>query len=231
MVKIILLGRDCRISWDMIHINLKTETSLFEWVWSNTLTEINIIIQKLINNEPIVINRINNNDVMADTNIVTCHYINKNYEEIVIRRSNRFINDIINNTDILFIRDDVLGTINYEEIQQFYSLIKTINPLLSFKMLLLSNSTNFNEIIYPNLVHKIYEQSLYKTYINDCYIIDNNVKNTNINDISDDESEPEVTVNRGVKPHNISNHKSETHVVLTRDVKKIGNNNLQMVFL
>jgi predicted Zn-dependent protease with MMP-like domain len=187
MVKIILIGRCCRISFDTIDINLKTETSLFEWVWTDTLNEINTIIKKLINNEPILINRFNDRDVMADTNIITFHYLNKNYEEIVIKRSKRFMNNIINNKDILFIRDDVLDTIKYEEIQEFYSLIKTINPLLSFKMLLLSNSNNFNEIIYPNLHHKIYEKSLYKTYIKDCYIIDNNIQNTNIHDISDDE--------------------------------------------
>ena len=187
MVKIILIGRCCRISFDTIDINLKTETSLFEWVWTDTLDEINTIIKKLINNEPILINRINGNDVMVDTNIKTCHYLDKNYEEIVIRRSKRFINDIINNKDILFIRDDVLGTIKYEEIHDFYSLIKTINPVSSCKMLLLSNSNNFNEIIYTNLYHKIYEKSLYKTYITDCYIIDSNITNTNIHDISDDE--------------------------------------------
>ena len=53
MVKIIAIGRCCRVSTDMINMNLKCETSLFEWVWSNTLTEINTIIQKLINNQPI----------------------------------------------------------------------------------------------------------------------------------------------------------------------------------
>ena len=181
MVKIILIGRCCRVSLDMININLKTETSLFEWVWSDTLNEINIIIQKLINNEPILINRINDNDYIVDTNIVTSHYINTDYKEIVLRRSNRFMNDIINNKNILFIRDDVLSTIKYEEIEHFYSLIKIINPELSFKMLLLSHKDCFNEIIYPNLHHKIYDKSLYKTYINECYNIENTVK-SNIDD-------------------------------------------------
>jgi hypothetical protein len=187
MVKIILIGRCCRVSFDTIDVNLKTETSLFEWVWSDTLNEINIIINKLINNEPILINRIDGNDVMADTNIITSHYLNKNYHEIVIRRSKRFMNDIISNKDILFIRDDKLSTIKYEEITTFCSLIKNINPSLSFKILLLSNSDNFNEIIHPNIYHKIYDKSLYKTYINECYNIDNNTKNTNIHDVSDDE--------------------------------------------
>ena len=45
------------------------------------------------------------------------------------------MNDLINNKDVLFIRDDILETIKYEEIQNFFSLIKSINPLLSFKML------------------------------------------------------------------------------------------------
>lgn len=97
------------------------------------------------------------------------------------------MNDIINNEDILFIRDDCLGTINHEEIRHFYSLIKTINPLLRFKLLLLSDGGKFNEIIYPNLHHKIYDKSLYIKYINDCYVIEDNVKNTNVGDISDDE--------------------------------------------
>jgi hypothetical protein len=137
---IILLGRCCRVSFDIGKINLRKKTSLFEWVWSNTLNEINIIIQKLINNEPIIINRINGNDNMEGTNIITSHYLLINYNEIVIRRSKRFINDIITNKEILFIRDDVLSTIQLEEIEKFFLLIKKINPELSFKMLLLSDA-------------------------------------------------------------------------------------------
>jgi hypothetical protein len=187
MVKIILLGKCCRISLDITAINLKTETSLFEWVRSDKLSDINIIIEKLINNKPILIKRINGNDYMEDTNIHTCHYLNKNYNEIISRRSKRFINDITNNKDILFIRDDASITIQYEEIEHFYSLIQTINPTLSFKMLLLSDKDKFNNIIYPNLHNKIYDKSLLKSYINDCYIINNNQRNRNIGDISDDE--------------------------------------------
>jgi hypothetical protein len=89
MVKIILIGRCCRISFDTIDINLKTETSLFEWVWTDTLNEINSIIKKLINNEPILINRFNDRDVMADTNIITFHYLNKN-EKFEIRTGSTF---------------------------------------------------------------------------------------------------------------------------------------------
>lgn len=189
MVKIIAIGRCCRVSTDMISMNLKCETSLFEWVWSNTLTEINTIIQKLINKQPIIVKRIDGNDYMEDTNIRTCHYLKHNYSEIIKRRSNRFMNDIMNNnTEILFIRDDLLGTITSSEIQVFFSLITSINPRLSFKMLLLSESNKFKHINHPNLHHKIYDKSLYMTYINECYCIDKNTKNTNTRDLSDDES-------------------------------------------
>ena len=75
---------------------------------------------------------IDNNDVLQDTNIKTCHYLNKDYNEIFIRRSKRFMNDILISKEILFIRDDALGTIKCKEIEFFYSLIKTINPTLLF---------------------------------------------------------------------------------------------------
>jgi hypothetical protein len=188
MGKIILLGRCCRVTFDMIDLKLKGKTSLFEWVWSDTLDEINIIIQKLINNEPIIIKRIdNNNDCMDGTNIKTSHYINTNYSEIVSRRSKRFLNDIMCN-EILFIRDDNMNTIKIEEIEKFYSLIKKINPQSSFKFLLLSDKNTFNQITYPNLHHKVYDKSLYKTYINEICKMDNTIGNIDTGDISDSEA-------------------------------------------
>ena len=50
MVKTILLGRCCRISLDMINLNLKDDTSLFEYTWTNTMTEINTCRKKLSGN-------------------------------------------------------------------------------------------------------------------------------------------------------------------------------------
>ena len=37
MDKIILIGTCCRVLFDMIDINLKNETLLFEWVFTDTL--------------------------------------------------------------------------------------------------------------------------------------------------------------------------------------------------
>lgn len=183
MVKIIILGRCCRITHDTIDIQLKTETSLFEWVWSDTLTEINSIIQRLIDNKPITINRIDGNDYMDGTSIRTSHYVNKDYAEIVKRRAGRFMGDIMNGPDVLFVRHDALTTITADEVEQFFKLIQTINPSLTFKMLLLSNT----EIIHPNVCHKLYNKPLYKTYINECFAVEDGVGNRNIGDLSDDE--------------------------------------------
>ena len=183
MVKIIILGRCCRITHDTIDIQLKTETSLFEWVWSDTLTEINYIIQRLIDNNPIIINRIDGNDYMDGTSIRTSHYVNKDYAEIVERRGRRFMNDITVGQDVLFVRHDALTTITTDEVEQFCRLILTINPSLTFKLLLLSNT----EIIHPNVCHKLYNKPLYKTYINECFAIEDGTENRNIGDLSDDE--------------------------------------------
>lgn len=183
MVKIIILGRCCRITHDTIDIQLKTETSLFEWVWSDTLTEINYIIQRLIDNNPIIINRIDGNDYMDGTTIRTSHYVNKDYAEIVKRRARRFMGDITGDQDILFVRDDALTTITADEVEQFCELIWTINPYLTFKLLLLSNT----EIIHPNVCHKLYNKPLYKTYINECFAVEDGTGNKNIGDLSDDE--------------------------------------------
>lgn len=187
MVKIITIGRCCRISFDMISMNLKSKTSLFEWTWTDTLNEINYIIQKLINGEPIVINRIDGNDVLEGTKIKTCHYVNTDFNVIFERRCKRFMDDIMGNEPILFIRDDLLSTIKYEEIATFFTLIRNINPALDFKMLLLSDQNSFNKIEYPNLIHEIYDKNLYLKYINSCFEVDA-VSNSNVNDISDGEN-------------------------------------------
>lgn len=82
-MKVIPIGRCCRVTTDIIRLNLKSETSLFEWSWSDTLHEINFVIQKLINNEPITTIRGGGNDYIEGTNIKTAHYQNKDYNEIV----------------------------------------------------------------------------------------------------------------------------------------------------
>jgi len=155
---------------DMIKLNLKEQTSLFDWTWTDTLTEINIILQKLINGDPIItIRNTNGNDYFADTNIVTSHYYKTDYQTIVNRRAERLLFDIKNNKQILFIRDDKLSTIKEDELQKFAELIKQINPELEFKVLLLSEKDHFTKINIDFVHHKVYDAESYPIYINDCF--------------------------------------------------------------
>ena len=75
MVKVIIMGRCCRISFDFQKKNLRnSETSLFEWVWTDTLGEINFVLQKIVNNEEIKLVRPKLNptdcDQIEGTNII-----------------------------------------------------------------------------------------------------------------------------------------------------------------
>lgn len=169
MTKIILLGRCCRVSVDMQKIGLKDKSSMFEWVWTNTLTEINYIINSIVNGEEITITRKNGNDYIDKTNVVTSHYLHTDYKSIFNRRSLRFLDDIKYSTDILFIRDDVLSTITQEELLIFNTIIYKINPTCKYKMLLLSDKDKYNEIICDNVYHRIYDVDKYEKYINECY--------------------------------------------------------------
>jgi hypothetical protein len=188
-MKIILLGRCCRIVLDMVKLNLKGKSLLFDWCWTDTLHEINFIVDKLINNQPIEIVR-DGNDFMAGTKIQTGHYLSMDYREIVNRRAARFMKYIKTNDEVLFIRDDALGTIQKDEIIRFYELIETINPSLSFKLLLLSEPDKFNPIEYPRLYHRCYNFSLYKEYINECFHL-GPTANCDITDLSDKEDKEE----------------------------------------
>ena len=140
-VKIIFLGRCCRLIYDMIKLKYKEKTALFDWTWTDTLTEINTILTKIMNNEDVAIS--------------------------FDRRAKRFLDDLKTNDKILFIRDDILGTIKYDEICRFNSLIKNYNPDLKYTMLLLSKEIN-EQIVCENVSHKIYNFSLYPQYINEC---------------------------------------------------------------
>jgi hypothetical protein len=79
------------------------------------------------------------------------------------------MDDIKQNKRVLFIRDDLLGTIQIPEIEEFITLIKTINPNLEFKILLLSKESEFSEINVEQVSHKIYDPNKYMEYISECF--------------------------------------------------------------
>lgn len=183
-MKIILLGRCCRISFDFIHLGLKQESSLFEWTWSNTMTEINYVLRKLLNNEQVCVVRRGENDFIEGTEIVTSHYINKNYQEIFNRRASRFIKDVKSENEILFVRDDFMTTIQREELVTFCELVRGFNPDANFKVLLLSGLIN-DPIDLPLIVHRVYNPAKYMEYINECYLLDKREVASVSGDLSD----------------------------------------------
>lgn len=67
--KLVSIGCNCAITFAMIQLGLKQESTLFEWVQTKNLTIINQIIAKLIDN-------IDNNDMIhgKDNRIYLLHY-------------------------------------------------------------------------------------------------------------------------------------------------------------
>jgi hypothetical protein len=106
---------------------------------------------------------------LADTAIRTSHYANKDYQSIVNRRAHRFVYQIKHETDILFLRDDTIGSITLEEIDRFMWLINEMNPALNFKLLLISQPEHYRPIYHKKLVHRVYNVAAYPTYLNECF--------------------------------------------------------------
>ena len=123
---------------------VKQESSLFEWIWSNTMTEINYVLRKLLNNEQVCVVRRGENDFIEGTEIVTSHYINKNYQEIFNRRASRFIKDVKSDNQILFVRDDFMTTIQREELVTFCELVRGFNPDAEFTPFYISNADSLS---------------------------------------------------------------------------------------
>ena len=137
---IILLGEGCNISWNMQKINLKGKSSIFEWFLSVSFQDVNYIIDKILNDIPIEINkRPDERDIYLDTTeIRSAHYSLDNYPDRLKRRVTRFKDDILSDEPILFIREEHSSYKTTEsDINTFKSLITKFNPNCDFRLLLL----------------------------------------------------------------------------------------------
>jgi len=172
---IILLGRCCRISFDFEKISLKQQSSFIEWTDSTYFTDINTILRKYINSGNVnIIRNSNGNDYLDVTRIHTCHYLNINYKAIFTRRIMRFIEQIKQQKEILFVRDDVLDTITPNEICEFKNIISMINPTCKYNILIVSSSVNNDINSIENVTNKIYNIDKYIDYIRE-------ITNTSLN--------------------------------------------------
>lgn len=158
---IITLGMCCRVSETLIRLNKKESNNLFEWMRSVDFNDILCIIEKILNNKPILLtNRkeLPNNIFLDDTKIHTSHYTKEHLEGALQRRIIRFLEAIRGEEPILFIREDFINDeTGINQIEKFYNLITTANPSCRFKLLLLSeNKTEFLQ--HPILIHEKYTQ-------------------------------------------------------------------------
>lgn len=74
----------------------------------------------------------------------------------------RFIEQVKQSEELLFVRDDVLDTITSDEINEFKNII---NPVCKYNILVVSKNINNDIISMKNVTNKIYNVDKYIDYI------------------------------------------------------------------
>jgi hypothetical protein len=163
-------------------LKLREKSSIFEWVWTNTLTEINFVFRQILNHERIRVKRKDDgNDAIVGTSIVSSHYTQLDFESILELRAQRFRDDLQYDGPVIFVRDDALGTITLHELDEFKRLLYRANPHLNYRILLLSGLNDYTEKInaFPikatgqpdagdNVIHRVYSFDSYLQYFEEC---------------------------------------------------------------
>ena len=152
-MKIITLGMCCRVSNTLTALNLKAQSSLFEWMRSEKFSDILHIVEKVVRGEHVPITKRPGfaDDFLDDTDIRTIHYLGS-LETVFKRRSERFLDEIRGDEPILFIREDNLN-ITESQINSFIEYIQSVNDKCNFKFLIFSENVEFIPIELPNLFH------------------------------------------------------------------------------
>ena len=197
-MKIIPLGRDCMITFILMHLKIKKLTTLFEYFFSPNFNSIckcieyivhgNIIAKKIKIKQKKKYNYIESDGIYLKSNdqnipeIFSYHYKFPNGEKIIERRIKRFLTDIKNNSSILFLRlnNKEKIKIKKEDMEYFFSIIKKINPNIKIHFLLidtLDNKNEFEEIKFENVFHKfILKKDILESSVDPHYFIKNNEK-------------------------------------------------------
>lgn len=77
----------------------------------------------------------------------------------------RFIEQVKQSEELLFVRDDVLDTITSDEINEFKNIISMLNPVCKYNILVVSKNINNDIISMKNVTNKIYNVDKYIDYI------------------------------------------------------------------
>jgi hypothetical protein len=154
-IKIITLGNDCSITFQLTDLNLRGESGIFEWYASHSFQDIIKVLSILIRENTISLtirDDMPNDIFLADTLIRTAHYTMHTLPEIINRRWKRFQSDV-ETEKILFIREDSDLSTTKEQIIQFKKLIEELNPEAKYSILLLSKQKTFEKIEEEKLFH------------------------------------------------------------------------------
>jgi hypothetical protein len=158
---IIPFGQTCNISVLLQNCKLKKETSLFEWFITDSFKNISNVIKKLNAKESIRNFHTGTHLCIEYNDIYTGHYTLDEWDAIFKRRSERLLNTIKHNNNILFIRFEInnKNQYTYEDIEDFKNTIQTINPNNS-NMKLLIISSDQTDIEHPFLIKKYCDRNV-----------------------------------------------------------------------
>lgn len=162
-MKIIALGKCCRVSQQLQKVGLKGLDSLFEWMKSDNFQDILKITKMVVNGITVDITKrfeLPGNDFLHDTEIRTSHYAGK-LDDIFKRRSDRLLSDINGTESILFIRDDDDDNLQKEDLIEFMKLVEQVNPNCIYKILLMTPKHKYKskQITLQNTFHKIHTEN------------------------------------------------------------------------
>lgn len=174
------LGYHCNITYVCQQLGLKKESGLFEWVESKKLQYITDVINSIvvdINTE--IIKGEDYNLCILNEFLYTYHYKLDDYKDIFVRRARRFLDLIKGSTEILFVRINPYISENTSscELDDFLLAIRTINPTLKVRFLLIDTIIDSDDIVPiegygPELAHRFLK---YEDCMSDPYLRNNQV--------------------------------------------------------
>lgn len=182
---IIPIGDTCNITFLLQNAKLKKQTSLFEWFVSKKLNHITEVLLKISNNEHPSFS-VKGKYILFD-NVYSDHYKLPEFIQTYIRRRDRLIDTIKNNSTLLFVRFESFVNNYTTEVDDFIRAVKKINPSpeLDIKIFFIAPK----KIDHPSVFTAIYDKHAQDPYcktseINELFI--NGLKQIgyNINDIN-----------------------------------------------
>lgn len=161
-MEIIPLGQGCNISWLLQNVKIKKQTTLFEWFFISHLNSITNILKLIILKDNNIITYKEGN-IYINNDIRSSHYNEIEFKDIYKRRKDRLLELLKSTKKIIFYRfEQNNNEYTNEDINDFKNVILLINPLLEFKLILITTKyLNINNDILINKIYNDFEDDLY----------------------------------------------------------------------